>query len=168
MIGGRLHFFGRERREIEAILDAMLLEKQNRLPMYDGVLENYMNILITKMLRRVDGGIVEDELGEMWDNLLTYIDNNIGEKLTLPSLAKKCFYNPSYFSRIFKEKFGVSPVEYINRKRVCRAEELLGKTDMTVDEISSTVGFSDRHAFYDAFKKYNGGVPSEYRRKTGK
>lgn len=167
-IGGKLSFTGKERREIETILDAMLSEKRERLPMYDGVLESYMNILITKMLRQTEGGIAGGELGEVWDKLLTYIDNNLGEKLTLPSLAEKCFYNPSYFSRIFKEKFGISPVEYINRKRVRRAEELLSRTGMTVDEISAAVGFSDKRSFYYAFEKYNGGVPSEYRRQTGK
>ena len=136
--------------------------------MYDGVLESYMYILITIMLRQTEGGIAGGELGEVWDKLLTYIDNNLGEKLTLPSLAEKCFYNPSYFSRIFKEKFGISPVEYINRKRVRRAEELLSRTGMTVDEISAAVGFSDKRSCYYAFEKYNGGVPSEYRRQTGK
>ena len=59
-------------------------------------------------------------------------------------------------------------MEYINRKRVRRAEELLSRTGMTVDEISAAVGFSDKRSFYYAFEKYNGGVPSEYRRQTGK
>ena len=164
--GGKLTFFGAERQEIENILDAMLREKRERPQSYNKVLESYMNIVITKMLRKTLPQVGGEELDDMWRELSDYIDENLDTKLTLSLLASKCFYNPSYFSRTFKDKFGMTLTEYVNRKRVESASKLLLKSDMSVDEISERVGFSDRSSFYHTFSKYIGTTPSEYRGKN--
>jgi len=164
--GGMLTFSGTERTEIESILTAMCREYKEKQPSWHTVMESYLNILITKMLRKTVMGIRKEELGDVWSELSAYIDLHLGEELTLKSLASRCFYNPSYFSRVFKEKFGVSPVEYITRKRVDHAARLLCETDLTVDEISARSGFTDRSGFYRVFARYTGKTPSEYR-KTG-
>lgn len=161
--GGKLSFVGAERTEIENILDAMLNEYREKKPSWHTVLESYLNILITKMLRRVELGMEKEVLGETWRRLAEYIDENPDADLTLPALAKQCFYNPSYFSRVFKEKFKMSPVEYVTRKRLEHAVEMLSTTDLSVDEIGLRAGFSDRSSFYRAFSKYLGGKPSDYR-----
>ena len=115
------------------------------------------------MFRKVSVGIENRDIGEVWYELSEYIDKNLNSKLTVSNLAAKCFYNPSYFSRAFKEKFGVSAVEYVTRKRLERALELLRNTDMPIDEICYSSGFSERSNFYHAFSKYIGGTPSDYR-----
>ena len=97
--------------------------------------------------------------------LFCYIDNNLDSKLTLNDLAQKCFYNPSYFSRIFKEKFKISFVEYITQKRLARAIELLKNTDVSVSDVGQRVGFSDNKSFYHAFSRYYHCTPSQYRKK---
>jgi two-component system response regulator YesN len=81
-------------------------------------------------------------------------------------LAQKFFYNPSYFSRVFKEKFGMPFVEYITRKRLSYAIELLKNTELSVEEIGRRVGFSDAKGLYRAFSTYLGSTPSQYRAKT--
>ena len=161
--GGKVSFRGEERKEIEDILRAMQREKKAGLPSKNRVMESYMNIIITKMLRKTTLGQGGEELDGIWQELVEYIDNNLDSKLTLSSLASKCFYNPSYFSRIFKEKFDMSLTEYINRKRVEMAIELLRSSKLSVDEISSRVGFYDRSTFYHVFSKITGKTPSEYR-----
>ena len=162
--GRKLSFFGAERKEIEDILDAMLREYAEKQTAWNTVMENYLNILITKMLRRMELGICKEELGEVWQKLSSYIDSNLDGELTLSSLAQKCFYNPSYFSRLFKEKFQMSPLEYVTRKRLDCAVRLLRESDLSVDEVGLRAGFSDRSNFYRAFSKYVGGKPSDYRR----
>lgn len=162
----KLTFFGAERQEIENILGAMLKETRAKQPSYGKVLESYMNILITKMLRKTAPRIDREELDNMWRELSDYIDENLDTKLTLSLLANKCFYNPSYFSRIFKEKFGMTLTEYINRERVENAGRLLLDSELSVDEISVRVGFADRSNFYHTFSKFMGTTPSEYRGKN--
>lgn len=166
--GGVISFFGGERREVEEILSAMLHEYRDKPTAWGTVTENYLNILITKMLRKTQRGIDHEEMDGMWRSLSEYIDQNLSAELTLSALAQKCFYNPSYFSRVFKEKFRMSPVEYITRKRLDRAVMLLCESELSVDEISERAGFSDRRTFYHAFSKYIGGSPSAYRRGKSK
>ena len=165
--GGKLSFFGAERTEIENVLDAMLNEYREKKPLWYTVLESYLNILITKMLRRVEQGMEKEVIGETW-RLAEYIEENPDADLSLPTLAKQCFYNPSYFSRVFKEKFQMSPVEYVTRKRLEHAIGLLCETELSVDEIGVHLGFSDRSNFYRAFSKYIGGKPSDYRQNDEK
>ena len=161
--GGKLSFFGNDRIEVEELLHAMLKEYKGKAYGYATVVENYLNILITRMIRRAEAGVDRADEGELWAELSDYIDKNFSSKLTLSDLAGKCFYNPSYFSRIFKEKFGMSLVEYLTRRRLDYAVKLLSETTHSIDEISEMCGFSDRGGFYHAFAKYIGGSPSELR-----
>ncbi|MBE6667347.1 MAG: helix-turn-helix domain-containing protein [Ruminococcaceae bacterium] len=161
--GGVISFFGNERKEIENILYAMISESKEKQPSWGRVTENYLNILVTKMLRKTQRALQTQSVNNVWEELSEYIDKNLGGELTLSSLAGKCFYNPSYFSRMFKEKFGTSLVEYVTRKRLDYAIELLGISELSIEEICERAGFSDRSSFYYAFSKYVGSTPSEYR-----
>lgn len=163
---GLISFVGNERKEIEDIILAMTKEYSEKKRSWETVMGNYFNTLIIKMLRKTELGIEQTEINKMWQELSDYIDMNIGEKLTLSSLASKCFYNPSYFSRIFKEKFGVPFMEYISRKRVELSVRLLNDTDLSIDEICERSGFADRSSFYHAFSRYIGTTPSKYRSNT--
>ncbi len=161
--GGKLSFSGEERREIEFILAAMQKEYESERSDAGTVMEHYLNILLTKMRRaseeRGENAIMED----IWQGLKAYIDEHPEEDLSLSSLASKSFYNPSYFSRMFKKKFGVSPTEYIRMRRMERAKALLREEDASVEDILHRVGFSDRSAFYHAFSAETGMTPAEYR-----
>lgn len=163
--GARISFFGGERKEIESILFAMLEESHNKQTSWDRVVGNYFDILITKMLRKIELGLQKNEIGDIWEALSDYIDANLHADLTLGTLANKCFYNPSYFSRVFKEKFQMSLVEYVTRRRIEGAIKLLENTQLSIDEICEQMGFSDRSNFYRAFSKYVKSTPSDYRRK---
>lgn len=166
--GGKISFFGREKKDVDMLIDAMLREYKEKETSWERVMESYLNVLITKMLRKTELSVDADEPDRMWLELTEYIDGNPNADLSLPTLAKKCFYNPAYFSRVFKEKFGVSLVEYVNSKRVENAIRLLCDTDLAVDEIFTRVGFSDRSNFYRVFSKVTGSTPSDVRKNKKK
>lgn len=163
--GGKLSFFGEERRALETIVLAMLREYTEQRPGAERVIENYLGILFTVMLRKtaMDGSATE---ADVWSTLTDYIDENLHERLTLSSLAQRCFYNPSYFSRVFKQHFGVSLSDYLRTRRIGQAMRLLVETDATVDEIVAQTGYADRSTFYHAFSKQTGTSPAEYRAKN--
>ena len=161
---GKISFNEKERDEIEFIVIKMLNEYEEKKPSWETVVGSYLNILITQMLRKIHIGIDSKEIDDMWDDLVKYIESNLSSKLTLTSLARKCFYNPSYFSRVFKEKFGMTLSEYITRKRLDHAVSLLNETELSIEEISERCGFSDRSSFYHFFSRYLGTSPNSYRK----
>ena len=70
----------------------------------------------------------------------------------------------SHFYRLFKNETGLSPVDYINRRRIFRAEALLANPRLSVKDVAFSVGFSDQMYFSRVFKRLNGHTPSEFRR----
>ena len=143
----------------------MLKEFESDLSERTAVLESYMSIVITKILRRMHPSS-ETALSEdgHFTELCEYIDQNLDKRLTLTDLAKKCFYNPSYFSRVFKEKFGITLADYLTKRRANHAAKLLIETDLTSEAIAEACGYNDKSGLYRAFSKVYGMKPSEYRR----
>ena len=159
----KLTFFGGERKAIEDLLMGIRGEIRGKEESWGRVANGYLNVLVEKMLRKAEEGCPKD-VGDVWKELSEYIDANLDADLTLATLSKRCFYNPSYFSRVFKEKFQMPLLEYVNRKRIAYAVQLLEKTEFSIDIIGAKVGFSDRSAFYRAFSKYVKSTPSDYRK----
>lgn len=95
---------------------------------------------------------------------MDFIDSNLTNELHLEELAATAYMNPSYFSTFFKKYIGLSPSEYIAKKRVSRAVEYLKNTDKTILEIAIMCGFNNTTNFNKTFKKYVGKVPSNFRR----
>ena len=162
---GRISFFGQERARVEGIIGEMVTEYRNKESGWETVAGNNLGTLLILMLRKNQKGIGADTPDTVWRELSEYIDSHFEQRLTLSSLAEKCFYNPSYFSRVFKEKFGMSLKEYITRKRLDCAIELLLTTDLPIEKISEISGFADRGACSHAFSKYLGSNPKDYRKR---
>ncbi len=161
-----ISFIGEERRLIEVLLFDMLNEFNSNLPERAAVLESYMSVLIAKIMRKRQIRTTSDGKSAMWRELSRYIENNIDKPLTLNELAKKCFYNPSYFSRVFKEKFGMTLVDHVMNERTRIAARLLSKGEISIDAVAEKCGFGDRTSLYRAFMKIYGTSPSEYRKRA--
>ena len=68
-----------------------------------------------------------------------------------------------YLSRRFKQEVGVTLTEYVNQKRIERAEALLKVTELPVSEVAAAVGILDGNYFSRLFRKQTGMSPSKYR-----
>lgn len=93
---------------------------------------------------------------------ITYIDNNINNKLTLKEISSTVCMAETYFSSVFKKLNGISPWEYITIKRVEKAIDLIKNTNMTKLEIAEKCGFSSSSNFYKAFFNITRKKPSDY------
>jgi two-component system response regulator YesN len=95
--------------------------------------------------------------------LQNYVQNNLGENLTLNSLAEMVYFNPKYLSRLFKQVTGENISDYINEKKLSKAKELLKQRQMKIHEIAKAVGYSSGPYFTKFFKKGANMTPQEYR-----
>ena len=98
------------------------------------------------------------------DSALRYIDSHYtDEDISLDSVAIASNISANYLSALFSQKVGLSFVEYVTKKRMEKARQLLRKTDKRSGEIASEVGYKDPRYFSFVFKKKHGCTPSQYR-----
>ena len=83
--------------------------------------------------------------------------------LSLSSIADALCFSPSYLTRYFKEKSGMSLMQYIDRKRFEESKRLLTTTSLSVKSIVEKVGYTDEANFSRKFKKNEGVTPTQYR-----
>jgi AraC family transcriptional regulator len=95
--------------------------------------------------------------------LLEHIDCNIDRNITVEDLAKIANLSASYFARAFKRSVGLTPHDYLIRRRVERTIELLSDTDMPLSEIALATGFADQSHFARRFRQHVGVTPRTYR-----
>lgn len=95
-----------------------------------------------------------------------YIKTHYAEKITLDDAAKIVFLNPTYLSKLFKQKMGIGFIEYLNYYRIEQSLPLLREPQYNVQYISEQVGITDYKYFIKLFRKYLGFSPSEYKKKV--
>lgn len=167
----KVSFTGKDRIEIEFIINRMLKEYTEKDTGYLCIIYGYLNVLFAKLFRQIylEAKVnIREDMPSIADKVVSYIEQNYNKRISLDELARQSFYNPSYFSSIFKESLGVSPTQYINQKRLEKAMELLENTDDSIEYIMAMVGYSDKKHFYSLFKQTTGITPGEYRKKLKK
>ena len=146
---------------IDAISGRFVVEIENAETM------DQLQSLIPKMIRHycllVQKHSLERYSGPIRD-CLNYIDFHYMEPLSLEGLAARFVINKNYLSSRFHREVGMTVTDYINKTRVQRSEELLGKKTLSMQAIAEQCGFSDANYFTRTFKKINGISPNEFRK----
>jgi transcriptional regulator GlxA family with amidase domain len=102
--------------------------------------------------------------GSELEPLLRWLDDNAGHDLTLEAIAGRAGMSTRTLNRRFREQTGTTPLQWLHRARIRRAQHLLETTAHPVDRIGSQVGFGSPTAFRDRFKRVVGTSPHSYRR----
>lgn len=92
-----------------------------------------------------------------------YIRANLHEKISVSDLAEQACLSVSHFHRLFKERYGISPVDLVNHERIKRAKFLLDTTERTIESIAGDCGFSSSSFFVQTFRQLTGLTPVQYR-----
>ena len=100
---------------------------------------------------------------EKLDTVIRHIGSNLDRRISVVDLANRMCMTPDHFSRIFKRIVGMPPCEYIQMKRIERAQTLLLTSHMPVIEISEKVGIGNLSQFSRLFSKLTHCSPREYR-----
>ena len=94
------------------------------------------------------------------------IERRFGERVDLLTLATLCRMSVTSFRREWRQVFGASPMQYLDRVRLQAAVECLGSGYYTVSQIAARCGFEDVSYFVRFFKKHMGLTPGAYRKQA--
>ena len=87
------------------------------------------------------------------------------EDISLERVAQELKISPGYFSRLFKAEIGVPFKNYLIEIRMKQAKQLLLRSDLTIAEVATAVGYLDPNYFSEAFHRYEGVSPSQFKTK---
>jgi AraC-like DNA-binding protein len=97
-------------------------------------------------------------------SVLQHIHENLHQKLTVEKLAADHCLHPDYFSRLFLEILGIRPLDYINNKRLERAQLLLSTSTASLSDVAEMVGIPNIYYFSRLFKQKLNMPPGKYRK----
>lgn len=96
--------------------------------------------------------------------VLSYIEENLGEPITLDMLAGLANVSRFHFARQFRRSTGLSPMAYVERSRLERARALIRAGTLSLTEIAALLGFADQSHFTRRFRRHFGCTPSAFAR----
>ncbi len=94
-----------------------------------------------------------------------HIDANFATTISMKEMARLTNLSPTHFNARFRAVLRMSPTEYVLSRRVQEAQNLLLKTDRTIADIGTEVGFFDQSHFTKRFRKFTGMTPLAYRKR---
>jgi AraC family transcriptional regulator len=98
------------------------------------------------------------------ERALEFIESHLDRPFSLAQLASAVGLSVYYFCRQFKQSMGVAPHQYITRRRIERAKDLLWHSQLPITDIALQVGFETPSAFSKLFRQLTGTTPKDFRR----
>lgn len=99
-------------------------------------------------------------------DIAKYIEKEYQNSVTLSDVCRKFNFSKNHIINVFKKEYGITPVKYINNKKISRAKYLLEVTSNTVESVALESGFNDYSHFYKLFCKEVGASPAQYRSRS--
>ncbi len=99
---------------------------------------------------------------ERIERAVHYICKHIDENLSVTSLAEQSNISNDHFIRLFKKELGLTPMRYINQRKIERAQLMLVVENFPIKDIAYKLSFENISYFNRVFKQYSGLTPMEY------
>ena len=131
-------------------------------PMWDIALYGNTTLLLAHLGRALlsSHSIFPIEKREEIDKIITYIENNYANKITLESTAKKFHISTSTLGKLFYNKLGISFYQFVTQRRLINSKLQIEEGN-TMEEVALTCGFCDYSAFYRSYCAKFGCTPQE-------
>lgn len=141
---------------IEEIFSQMEDELKHKESCYRKVVHNCLENLLVHIFREIsknDTLQVKQNVETILPEIINYIEENYNQKISLTEIARKNFYSPNYFSKIFKESQGKTLTQFISELRIKESIKMLETTDFSIESIAYNVGYKDKRTFTARSKK---------------
>ncbi|MBI3830239.1 MAG: helix-turn-helix transcriptional regulator [Planctomycetes bacterium] len=159
----------RDRHSAESILSSMFQEQRDAHPGSALAARTRLLLLLQQVSRQAIEELASEKRTEKPSRshlqvarALDFIEGQIAKPISLHDLAQHLRLNPEHLSRIFRSRTGKSVGEYILRRKMNFAKELLIASGKSVKEVSASVGFRDPLYFSRQFRKSEGLSPTEF------
>ena len=130
-------------------------------PCQPTLVQHWTDLIHAYVLRFARPTDQPDQLRLLWERVSSHLD----DEWTLSRLAREAGYSNEHLRRLCRRQLGRSPMHQVIYLRMRRAAELLATTEQTIESISRQIGYHNPFVFSNAFTKWIGWRPSEYRRK---
>lgn len=158
---------GAEAEDLRTLYDMMYRSLLEDRPGCEALCHHLMLALLGRVLHITGDGPrregAETEPKTLGRQVQAFIDGHFSEPLTLQDMGKALHVSPYYLSHVFKETSGYSPTQYLLRRRIGEAQNLLISTDLPMAKIAERVGFETQNYFNLQFSKHVGMPPGKYR-----
>ncbi|RKN77125.1 AraC family transcriptional regulator [Paenibacillus ginsengarvi] len=131
-----------------------------KMPSHELISRGILYEILGIVQRELSGGSHSSSRRNLTSRIQQYIVQRYREPLKLADLARAVDRTPTYVSTVFREVTGRTPIEYMHEVRIAAAHELLLTGDMTIGEISESLGYCDQTYFNYMYKKLVGHPPS--------
>ncbi|MET3877669.1 AraC family transcriptional regulator [Chitinophaga sp. OAE865] len=126
-----------------------------------------MKELLIRILQNQHLQLIADEKDTNSNNsrlhfVLHYINEHLTENISVDTLCRKAYLSRNIFFKWFKDQFGITPLQYINRERLKLAKQLLADRHNSVGQVSALCGFNDTNYFIRLFRSAEGITPGTY------
>jgi AraC-like DNA-binding protein len=115
-------------------------------------------------LANLDSALGREPETERLERVRKYIGENVARQINFQELAKMVSFSYSKFSKIFKDQFGVSPMEYHLSLKINRAKNLIKSGKYLIKEVAFLLGYTTDISFINIFKKKTGLSPAEFQK----
>jgi AraC family transcriptional regulator len=121
--------------------------------------------LLSATGRSASGGTLKSSALPRWrlKRAIDHVDAHLDEAVTLRDLAKAAGLTRMHFAAQFRAATGLRPHEYLLRRRIERAQQILAGTDLPIVEVALGVGFQTQAHFTTVFKRFAGQPPRAWR-----
>ena len=146
---------------IRNLLEIMIIEYANKTENTQAILCSLASAFIMQMARKYVSMKEESPRKNIAAQMIQYVSNHL-DNVTLKNLAGAFSYHPNYVSSLLKKELGKSFSEILLESRMERAAVLLKGTNLSIEQISSMLGYSSPSNFHKAFREYYNKPPREY------
>ena len=92
-----------------------------------------------------------------------YVAERLAEEVSIEALAELVELSSSHFAHVFKETTGMTPLQFVTRQRITRAQQLIRETSRSLIEIGLEVGYNSPSHFAQVFRRVVGVTPTQFR-----
>ncbi|MEM9012478.1 MAG: AraC family transcriptional regulator [Pseudomonadota bacterium] len=165
---GKLHEQKFHDPVVEMLVVQMLEQATMDHPTGDLFLDQATDTILTRLLYKSGTFQLDQEApGPLTDhdvaNVTSMIEERLEENLNISDLARVTSLSDWHFARAFKQATGLSPHQFVLRRRIARAKDLLERTADPLAEVAVASGFSSQSHMTDVFRQKAGTTPGKYR-----